>query len=387
MSRLATLLLFALALFHVGLTPRRSFALDWAKLPANTWTEIPFTTEQPAGSQERGQYGSQGWNKLVYDPVGKRALFYDRWLDKTHGGQTIYGNCLFAFDPATSKLAPLKIDNWSKRDTETGGYRTFALPANEGEPTPAPRHVYHAFEFIPGQNVLYIANGANQSVVDAAGKLVGHDECDGTWRLDVAAGRWTKVASTEHPPNRLDDAMCYSPETNTLVYAAHQRQLWLLDLKSGQWRKAKGGPPARTAMGATIFHDPPRKRMLIVGGGALDAWQKGPAPEFRELYAYDPATDKSERLADAPTALYSAHLAYDSKRDLFFTVANFNGKEQPSGMFVYDPRKNAWSELKPTGGIPPHRSWMGWMQLVYAPEHDALIGKIREKFYGMRYEP
>jgi hypothetical protein len=28
--------------------------------------------------------------------------------------------------------------------------------------------------------------------------------------------------------------------------------------------------------------------MLLVGGGRLDAWQKGKAPEFRELYGFDP---------------------------------------------------------------------------------------------------
>jgi hypothetical protein len=172
-----------------------------------------------------------------------------------------------------------------------------------------------------------------------------------------------------------------------LVYAGHGRQLWLLDVAKGQFRKAKNSPPARPVMGQSIFHDPPRKRMLILGGGALDAWQKGPAPEFRELYAFDPATETVERLADGPTAFYTAHLAYDSKRDLFFTIAVFHKKEHPSGMFVYDPRKNAWSEIKPANEIPPHKSWMGWMQLCYDAEHDCLIGKVDDKFFAFRYEP
>ena len=75
-------------------------AADVKDLPANTWVEIKYTTEQPADPAEKGQFAPQGWNKLVYDPDGKRVLFYDRWIDKKHGGYTIYGNCLFGFDPA-----------------------------------------------------------------------------------------------------------------------------------------------------------------------------------------------------------------------------------------------------------------------------------------------
>jgi hypothetical protein len=58
--------------------------------------------------------------------------------------------------------------------------------------------------------------------------------------------------------------------------------------------------------------------MLIAGGGTLDAWLKGKAPAFHELYAFDPKTEAVQRLADAPTTLYSQHLAHDTKRDLFW---------------------------------------------------------------------
>src|SRR5262252_4330697 len=83
---------------------------DLDKLPPNTWVELKYTTTQPEGGpDEQGQWRPVGWNKLVYDPDGKRVLFYDRWVDKKHGGVTIYGNCLFAFDPATAKVKPIKI--------------------------------------------------------------------------------------------------------------------------------------------------------------------------------------------------------------------------------------------------------------------------------------
>ena len=314
-------------------------------------------------------------------------LLYDRWVDKKHGGWTIYGNCLFALDPAAGKMTPLKIDNWTKLEPKGGGYRTLALAENDTEPTPAPRHVYHAFEYVPDLKGVFICNGANQTVINKDGKLVGHDECDGAWRLDLATNKWTRIKADGCPPNRLDDAMAYCPDTKELIYTGANGQLWILNPEKGQWRKAKNSPPPRTSMGRTIFYDPTKKRMLIAGGGQLDAWQKGKAPEFRELYAFDPKMETVTRLADAPTALYSQHLAFDSKHELFFAVAVFNKNEQPSGMFAYDPKKDAWSEIKPASAIPPHTSWFGWMQLCYDSHNDCLIGKVGDKFFAFRYEP
>jgi hypothetical protein len=362
-------------------------ATDLAQLPANTWVEIKYQTVQPADPTEKGQLAAQGWNKLVYDPDGKRVLFYDRWIDKKHGGYTIYGNCLFAFDPGTATLTPLKIDNWTKVSTKGGGYRTVALPENESEPTPCPRHVYHAFDYVPELKAVFICNGANQSAMKD-GKLVGHDLCDGAWRLDLPTKKWTKLPAVEPPPpNRLDDAMAYCPDTRSLVYAGFGRQLWLLDPASGRWRKARESPPPRPCMGQTLFYDRSQRRMLIVGGGPLDGWAKGKATQFRELYAFDPKAETVRKLADCPSAFYATHFAYDSKRRLFIAVVVFNKQQQPSGMFCYDPTKDSWHEIQPKNPIPPHDSWFGWMKLCYDPQHDCLIGMIRERFYAFRYVP
>jgi hypothetical protein len=350
--------------------------------------EIKYTNEQPSGvKDDKGYYARQGWNKIVYDPDGKRVLLYDRWIDKKHGGYTIYGNCLFALDPAAGKMTPVKIDNWTKMEPKGGGYRTLALPENDDEPTPCPRHVYHAFEYVPDLKAVFICNGANQSVIDKAGKLVAHDECDGAWRLDLTTNKWTRIKADGAPPNRLDDAMAYCPDTRELIYAETNHQLWILNPEKNTWRKAKNSLPPRTSMGQTIFYDPTKKRMLIAGGGPLDAWAKGKAPEFRELYAFDPKEETVSRLADAPTALYSSHLAFDRKHELFFVAAVFNKNEQPSGMFAYDPKKDAWSEIKPANAIPPHNNWFGWMQMCYDAEHNCLICKVNDKFFAFRYEP
>jgi hypothetical protein len=361
--------------------------VDLERLPANTWVEIAYSTEQPADPAHKGRFARQGWNKLVYDPDGRRVLLYDRWVDKKHGGVTIYGNCLFAFDPAAARLTPLKIDNWTKKDTPKGGYRTLALPENDDEPTPCPRHVYHAFEYVPELKAVFLCNGANQSALREDGQLVGHDLCDGLWRLDLKTRKWSRIEARDCPPNRLDDAMAWCPDTRSLVYAGYNRQLWIFDVEKRQWRKARTSPPARPAFGQEIVYDPSRRRMLIAGGGALDAWKKGKASEFRELFAFDPKTETLRRLADAPTALYASHLAYDPEHEVFVTVAVFQDKEQPSGMFAYDPKKDVWSEIRPANAIPPHNNWFGWMQLCYDAKHRCFIGKVNERFFAFRYVP
>jgi hypothetical protein len=356
-----------------------SAGADLVSIPPNTWVPIKPETVQPAGADERGQWVNAGWNKLVYDPDGKRVLFYDRWHDKKHGGTTIYGNCLFSFEPATAKLIPLKIANWTRQDTPQGGYRTPPLPENDTEPTPCPRHVYHGFDYVPDLKSVLICNGANQSAV-LKGELMGHNLCTDTWRLDLEKKSWSKVASREHPRNDLEDGMAYCPDTKSIIYAGHGK-VWVFDVGTGQWRQGKTHLP-RSHMGMTVFYDAPRKRMLLVGGGTYGKWQTK-AGGFNALYALDPATEKITRLADCPTAMCRCGLAHDTRRDLFIMAVTLNGKdvEQPSGMFAYDPKSDTWGEIKADNPVPMSN---GWMPLCYDAADDCLIGVAGTTFYAFR---
>jgi len=75
--------LASFALFAIAST---ALAADLKNLPANTFVEIKTSTDQPDDPAEKGHFARQGWNKIVYDPDGKRVLLYDRWIDKKHGG-------------------------------------------------------------------------------------------------------------------------------------------------------------------------------------------------------------------------------------------------------------------------------------------------------------
>jgi hypothetical protein len=370
------------ALVAFTLAPAVCSGTDLASIPASTWVPLQPKLVQPGAADEQGRWVNAGWTKLVYDPAGKRVLFYDRWVDKKHGGTTIYGNCLFSFEPAGAKLEPLKIDNWLKREVPKGGYRTVPLPENEKEPTPCSRHVYHGFDYVPELKSVFICNGANQSAM-LRDEVLGHRLSTDTWRFDLEKKTWTRIDSKEHPPNRLEDGMAYCPDTKSIVYAGHGK-IWVLDLGTGQWRKVKNDLP-RYHMGMTVFHDPPRKRMLLAGGGNYGKWQTK-AGGFNTLYAFDPVTEKVTRLADCPTALCRGALAYDSRRDLFFVAVSLKGKdvEQPSGIFAYAPRGDAWREIKSANPVPLSQ---GWMPLCYDADNDCLVGMAGTTFYAFRHVP
>jgi hypothetical protein len=355
---------------------------DLSAIPPSTWVPIKPNIIQPTHADEQGHWNNVGWNKLVYDADGKRVLFFDRWQDKKHGGYTIYGNCLFGFDPASAKLVPLTIVNWTKQNVWDGGYRTPPLPENDREPTPCPRHVYHGFDYVSELKSVFLCNGANQTAL-LKGELLGHLLCTDTWRFDLEKKTWNKIASRQHPPNNLEDGMAYCPDTRSIIYAGHGK-IWILPLATGQWRKSKTDLP-RYHMGMTVFYDAPRKRVLMAGGGTYDKWQTR-AGGFNTLYALDPMTESISRLADCPTALCRGALAHDTRHDLFIVAATLKGKgvEQPSGMFGYDPTKDSWREIKPANPVPMAN---GWMPLCYDAQHDCLIGMAGTTFYAFRYAP
>jgi hypothetical protein len=364
---------------------------DLTALAPNTWVSVKHTVQQPAGG-EKGDYAPAGWNKLIYDAAGKRVLFYDRWSDKKHGGATIYGNCLFSFDPLKSVLAPLKIDNWLKVDRD-GGYRTLELPENSKEPTPCSRHVYSGFEYIPDQNAVFLCNGANGTAMRNE-KLECHLLTANMWKLDLGKGAatWSQVAPEQHPTKEsLDDAMAYCPDTKSLILTM-KGQIWIYDLTANKWRKSKHNAPTGGA-GQTICYDPVRKRMLLSGGTSSDFSVAMPDRAQKDktcnkLYAFDPRTETFTKLADMPTGLYECNLAYDSKHDVFMFACTMQYKDMPAGTFCYDPKKDQWSEVKTANSVPASGNWYGWIRMCYDSDLDCFVGLvIYDQFCAFKYVP
>ncbi|HYG78492.1 MAG TPA: sigma-70 family RNA polymerase sigma factor [Planctomycetota bacterium] len=363
--------------------------IDLTRLAANTWVELrPKLLMEVARPGEQGRW-SRTINKLVYDAASKRVLFYDRWATDSNGGALHYANCLFSFDPASNEVRALKLDHWTVENN-----RVKPMAENGREPTPCSRQLFHGFAWVPSMTSVYLCNGANASA-EMDGKLRGHDVCENTWRFDLAAHSWQQVTSKQHPKNfPLGASLEYCAVNESLVYC-NSGSLWLMTLADGQWRELGSKVPTGGA-GQTLAYDPVRKRMMIVGGSRVDmsaplTRKNEDDPGFRRLYAFDPVTEAVRELADSPTPLYMAHLAYDSKRDRFVTANFMTTGRAPSGVFSYDPRTDTWSEVHATNTLPK-TNWFGWVRMCYDSERDCFIALIpghgnEMRFYAFRCVP
>ncbi|MFO7900105.1 MAG: kelch repeat-containing protein, partial [Planctomycetota bacterium] len=202
--------------------PAAAFRPD---MPLNRWIKVE---PKYVGPPEGGRHRPAGWNKLVYDSVGKRMLYMDRWSTAVHG-HSIYANAVMAFDVAANTVTCLKLTNWKRQDTAKGGYRTVPLPANKEEPTPCDRHPYGNLAFVPDRNSLYLSTGANRSAL--RGSIRGQTVTRDTWRYDIDRKKWIEIdETTVKPPGGLEDAMAYDAAHKVIVRICRGRATWLLDV-------------------------------------------------------------------------------------------------------------------------------------------------------------
>lgn len=332
-------------------------------LPLNVWVKVePKYLPHPGG----GRHRPQSWNKLVYDPIGKRAIYMDRWSDEEHGLSSIYANAILAFDPVANEVACLEINNWKRQSREGGGYNTVPLPANADEPTPCDRHPYGNFTFVPDQNAVYLSAGANQGALD--GDRRRHSVTSDTWRFDLAERRWSRIDESESkPPGGLEDAMCYDAANKVIVRICRGAATWLLDIETGKWRDAKAANNPQSGMAAAMCYDSRRERVMVFGGGGKNgaAWNT-PHPE---CYAYSVKENAWKRLADAPAPVRSMGAAYDAKRDVVMIHAG-RGR-YPKFFGFYRSATDDWVQLDLPEDAPAPVP--AWHTLIYDEAHDVYI--------------
>jgi hypothetical protein len=267
------------------------------------------------------------------------------------------------------------------------------MPENTGAPTPCPRFVYNGFDFVPELNSVFMTNGANSSAM-RDGKIVGHAECENTWRFDLSQNKWTQIKSARHPANfPLGAALTYCSTAKKLIYCNYG-ELWTLEPGQGEWKKSKAALPERL-YGQALCDDPLRKRMLVIGGtrniASLDANEKG--THASSLFAFDPQTETIAKLADAPAPLYMAHMAHDAKRDIFITAPFKNSGEPSAGVLVYDPNADAWSQVVTRNPTPQSGKKSGGVALCFDTYRDCIIAFVPNSqagadcFYAFRHIP
>ena len=239
---------------------------------------------------------------------------------------------------------------------------------------------------------LPVARYAQEMVQDpTSGRLVmfggaaGTTHFNDTWAYDSAANTWTELKpSGTQPPARGACTMAYDPGTHRLIMfggydgtTPYLNDTWAYDPAANAWTELSPSgtvPVART--GPVMAYDPSSRRMIMFGGSC------GEAENLNDTWAYDPAANTWTQLKPSgklPPARVLPAMAYDpaGQRMVMFGGTSsdvFGTQPSDTGYFndtwAYDSAANTWSELKPAGGLPPARCYH---QLVYDPSHGLLI--------------
>ncbi len=345
---------------------------DLARLPANTWVAV---TPRYVGAPDGGRLFPMHWNnKGTYDPATKRVIVMDRWADKARS-HTIYANAVLAYDPASNTCTVLKLCNWKRQSTPKGGYRTVALPANEKDPTPIPRHPLGCLALVPELKTFYLVNGLNQT------SPRGHPA--DTWKLDLAKGNWTlataRYKGQAHPPNpSMGHVMEYDPDAKAIVYFGSRHagghEMWTFDPAKGKWKAGAKDPKAgRIPTGsAGITYDSKRKLIVLLRG--------------QDLRTYSTGRKEWKSLKPCPRKTGAPGFSYDSKHDVFLATTS-ERRAKTATTLIYDPAKNEWGEI--AGPRLPAGS--RWSSVTYAPDHNVFVfqGGTWEKPHWLlfRYDP
>jgi len=225
--------------------PRPSFRADvWRYDPrCDRWREVS------AGE------GPSARSRVAYalDTRRRRMMvFGGRSRAGSSGAYTLYRD-LWALDLASDRWERLEI---------TGG------PSSRANAAAA---------FDPAGDALYV--------------LGGNSSTDGTrftplgdlWRLDLAAGAWSRVSASNAPPARLFHAMTIRDRRLTVFGGGganaftgpFMRDLWSLDLEGSAWTRHNVRGATDELLGrisASLVPDPTGDGLLLVGGhddGAL----------------------------------------------------------------------------------------------------------------------
>jgi hypothetical protein len=187
---------------------------------------------------------------------------------------------------------------------------------------------------------------------------------------------WTELRPTGTlPPGRLAPSMAYDQISARLIAfggmttSGTSNDTWAYNGAANTWTEVKPPgtlPPARYA--ATMAYDSVTHR-LIMFGGSNDL-----GVPLNDLWAYDAAANSWTEVK--PTGVLpptrSGHaMVYDPVAHRLITFGGRGAAGVPlNDTWAYDAAANTWTELKPAGTLPPTRSGHA---MVYDPVTHRLI--------------
>jgi hypothetical protein len=169
------------------------------------------------------------------------------------------------------------------------------------------------------------------------------------WTFDVATGKWDRQATTtKSPASSFGDALVYVPSLKKSFFW-HRDGVWFYDGATKKWEQAAAkGAKLPFGIDATCCLDTKRDRIYL-GGGSYPVTPKGSNAFFyydlKKNVWVDP---KPKGQPCGGSNSYNTNVAamnYDAAGDVV-VLFRFEGSDEERGMYVYDPKANAWSKQK-----------------------------------------
>lgn len=241
--------------------------------------------------------------------------------------------------------------------------------ASINQPAPLPRDA---------QSMVY--NTTARSVVVFGGKGTRDRYFNDLWAYHNATSTWTRLTPAGIlPAPRFGQGMAYDSALGTIVIfggvsvAGATPQLsadtWSYNSHTSRWThsgQAMDHPAAR--LYPSMAYDPVTRTVILFGG-----WTGTDA--FSDTWSYDTRTGRWTRVSTIgmPHARWGSALIYDpvtGKIILFGGLfGSYDGKHRLNDTWAYDPAKKTWTNLKPTGAVPPARAYA-------AAAYDHSAGKL-----------
>jgi hypothetical protein len=278
-----------------------------------TWLKSTITSSTPY---------FRGYNRVVYDVTGKRALTM-----ASDNANTSYGNSFWGYDTASHA--------WTQKTTTGSPDQCIAPLGSNPAAHPANRNTSHNLTYDTTRGAMYLFSGSCQGYT-----------FDDTWAYNSAANTWSQLSPAVHPPGRTEAAIAYDSAHDVVVLygglsMSALQDTWQYAPSTNTWTQISApGTPGPLA-GHSMVYDTVNKKIVLFGGYAA---YNGPALNAIWIYDAGTRTWTNPQPANPPAGAYYPAMAFDSARGV---VVLYGG---PALMWTYNVATNAWTQATVSGG-------------------------------------
>jgi len=171
------------------------------------------------------------------------------------------------------------------------------------------------------------------------------------WFFESRTGKWNRTKTgTSCPKSGFGDTFHYVPSLKKAFFARASKEVALYDCAANKWEQPQtSGPVPPFGIDATSCVDTRRDRVYI-GGGSYPVTPQGTnAFRYYDLKTntwVDPQPKGAPCRGSNSYPTKNALMVYDPGNDVVLLVVHsfHDDKAERLGVYVYDPKANAWAE-------------------------------------------